>query len=314
MRWSLLAVAGLAAALAVSPSPAGAQVPTDTGTARPAITHVLRTRDGSTLLGRLVSDSGDTIRFQTSGGVLSIPRQAVLELRPVEAKALRHGEYWFSDPNRTRLFFAPTGRTLDRGEGYYSNTYLFLQNFAGGVTDHVTMGGGFSIFPTESIEAQVYYLTPKVNVLSTEKTNLAVGALAAWVPYDDGQSFGILYGVGTQGGPDGSVTGGIGWGYTGDRISKEPVLLLGGAKRVSRRVALVSENYGMWYDPDPDYVCTPGGCADQPVSRQLGVLAMYGVRFMGEKLSVDFALWNVHSHDTEWLFPGIPYVAFAVKF
>jgi hypothetical protein len=32
---------------------------------------------------------------------------------------------------------------------------------------------------------------------------------------------------------------------------------------------------------------------------------------MGEKLSTDFALWNATS---EFIFPGIPYIAFAVKF
>ena len=41
-----------------------------------------------------------------------------------------------------------------------------------------------------------------------------------------------------------------------------------------------------------------------------GVLS-YGIRFLGEKLSVDLALWNPTG---DFIFPGIPYVAFAVKF
>lgn len=310
MRRNVIAIAGLL--LALLGGEVRAQVPADSA-ARARITHVLRTRDGSTLLGRVLSDSADTVRFETGGGVLAIPRSAILELKPVEAKAVQpNGEYWFPDPNRTRLFFAPTARTLAKGEGYYSNTYLFLQNFAGGLTDRLTVGGGFSIFPTGSLDAQVYYLTPKVNVLSTEKTNLAVGALAAWVPYDDGTSFGIVYAVGTRGGPDGSVSAGAGWGYSGTNMSSRPAVMLGGAKRVSRRVALVTENYGMWYNDDL-YSCDALGCSSTSRKR-LGALAMYGVRFMGEKLSVDFALFNVETRDASWIFPGIPYIAFAVKF
>lgn len=54
----------------------------------------------------------------------------------------------------------------------------------------------------------------------------------------------------------------------------------------------------------------PAGCVVRDRNELLGVLS-YGVRFMGEKLSTDFALWNASE---EFIFPGIPYIAFAVKF
>lgn len=292
--------------------PAAAQQ--DTANAKPpapAITHVLKTREGSTLLGRLVADSGDTVRFQTSLGMLAIPRRNVAELKAVKPSEVRDGEYWFPDPNRTRLFFAPTGRMLKPGEGYYSNTYLFLQQVAAGASDHVTLGGGLSLLPTNDMSQQVYYFTPEVGVYNTDAANVAIGSVLAWVPTDNGKPFGVLYGVASHGGPDGSVTGGLGYGFYGSEMSSRPVAMFGGARRVTQRLALISENYGMLYDSNEstcDITCTDA------THRRIGVLSMYGVRFMGEKLSVDLALANMATHDVSWIFPGVPYVAFAVKF
>ena len=67
--------------------------------------------------------------------------------------------------------------------------------------------------------------------------------------------------------------------------------MLGGDYRLSKRISFITENWGV-----------PG--AD-------GVLISYGLRFFGEKLSVDLALLNSTS---DFLFPGIPYVDFVVNF
>jgi hypothetical protein len=238
-----------------------------------------------------VSRDSVSLRFETNGGVLTIPVSSIIEIREVAATAMHGDQYWFPDPNRTRLFFAPTARMLEAGEGYYSNTYLFLQNFVAGASDRLTLGGGFSVLPSDDfLSNNVYYLTPKFGVYNTPGTNAAVGALIGFVPTGEGHSFGILYGVATQGDADGSVTAGLGYGYTDGRMSNSPIFMLGGATRVSRRMALVTENYGY-----------PGN----------GAVFSYGVRFMGEKLSTDFAFWNSNEHV---FIPGIPYISFAVKF
>ena len=66
--------------------------------------------------------------------------------------------------------------------------------------------------------------------------------------------------------------------------------MVGGESRLSRRVALLTENY------------FGAGSNDG--------LLMYGVRFLGEKFSVDLALMNsVRSP----VFPGFPYVDFVIK-
>lgn len=262
-------------------------------------THVLQLRDGSTLVGRLVDETPDSIRFESNGTVFTVPRRQVAELRSVHRDEIKHGEYWFPDPNRTRLFFAPTGRMLAKGEGYFSDSYLILLNVAGGVTSRFTMGGGMSIIPSQNPLNNIFYLTPKVGLIDRPDFALAAGALVGVAGFEDidemDRSFGILYGVGTVGSPDRHFDFGAGWGYAGGDISPKPAIMLGGATRVSRRVSLLTENYFV------------------PAVSDNAVVS-YGFRFFGEKLSVDLAFFNAVGENTELVFPGIPYIAFALKF
>jgi hypothetical protein len=269
-----------------------AQEPQPPATSDTMPTHILQLRDGSSMVGWLIADSAGVVRFRTAGGILEFPRASVVEIRAVAPEALKNGEYWFPDPNATRLFFAPTGRMLGQGEGYFSDSYLFLLNFASGATDRVTIAAGMSILPTDDFFSQnIYYFTPKVGVYNSPATNVAVGAVAGFIPVDDGHSFGVVYGVSTWGHPDAAFTLGLGYGYFDGKFANSPTVMLGGSRRVSKRVALVTENY-MFKAGDP-----------------LGL--GYGARFFGEKLSVDLGFINSSSN---LIFPGIPYVSFAVKF
>lgn len=286
---------------AVDVQAVGAQEP-DSAQASAPISHILRTRDGSLFVGRLLADDGESVRFLTIGGIVVVRRTDVVELRAVAARAVRQGQYWAPDPNDTRLFFAPTGRMLAKGDGYFSDTYLLFLNFVGGVSSNFTMGGGFSIIPSDNPQNNIVYITPKVRLLQSERVNIAVGALAAFAGFEDfsdddwERNLGILYGVGTFGGPEASMTFGAGWGYTGNGIADQPVLMIGGASRAGRRFTLVTENYIF------------------PSSGDMNGLVSYGVRLLGEKLSVDLAFFNLVGTGSTFLFPGIPYINVAMKF
>jgi hypothetical protein len=262
----------------------------------PSVTHILKTVQGSVLLGRLLQDApgSDSVRFETDGGVMLLARTQIASLVTVAPQDFHDGQYWFRNPNATRLFFAPTGRTLRRGEGYYSNTLLVFNGATVGVTDRVTIGGNVSLIPSSG--SQLAYVTPKAGVYSSEDLNVSVGALLAYNGFgetDSERQFGILYSVATMGSPDASVTGGIGWGYQGSGLARRPVVMLGGVSRVSRRTALLTENY---------VVSTS--------SETTGIFS-YGIRFFNETISVDLAFINSTAGS---VFPGIPFVSFAVKF
>ncbi|MFM8432081.1 MAG: hypothetical protein ACKOA1_04720, partial [Bacteroidota bacterium] len=190
---------------------------------------------------------------------------------------------------------------LKRGEGYYQNTYLLLNSVNVGVTDNISIGGGFeliSLFSSGS-GGPIFFLTPKVGFKVTEKFHAGGGMYVMSIPdvFNDGrENLGILYGVGTVGNANSNSTLGMGWGFSFEGESSDsPIITLSGMHRVSRKTALVTEN---WF-----------------VQSDVGYYGIYsyGVRFFGEKVSVDLGFLN-NADIMEGILIGVPYVDFVVKF
>jgi hypothetical protein len=290
LRGSICAVAVMMCLL-TSGNTAGAQAASDVRSRMtvPDSTHlqIVTLIDGSTIFGRIVSVSADTVSFQTGAGTMQLSVKAIRDIRQISADDVREGDYWFPNPNSTRLFFAPTGQQLKQGEGYFSDYELFFPGVAIGVTDNISIGGGISLFPA-SASNQVYYVTPKIGFSPSDKVHLATGVLFAGT---NGGTGGIYYGVGTFGDGNGSVTVGGGYGFAGGKIQSKPVGMLGAEYRISRRIGVVTENYLL------------------PVANN-NVLYSFGFRFMGEKLTTDLALANVSGSQII----GVPYVDFVFRF
>lgn len=283
-----LALAILTTILA-GPAPARAQDTTRTANLRPTAEGrvvVLSLRDGSTLVGRVLEVTPTTVRFASAVGETPVPRGAIESVRETTATALHEGQLWPEDPSRTRLFFAPTGRMLHKGELYFNDAYIFFPSLQGGVTDRVSFGGGATIFPTGLDQA--YYITPKVGVYASPTLNVAVGALLAGAPGLWSESpVGIGYGVATFGGEDASLSTGIGWGFARHATTSTALVMVGGQRRVSRSFALVTENYFV-------------------TQRNTGVGFSGGIRFIGEKLAVDLAAVGASGETV--LFPYLAFI------
>jgi hypothetical protein len=285
---SLVALPGIAWAQTI---PLASAAVSDT-----TVRHSVRLLDGTTLVGRIVDIGADSVRVQIDGGTVVVARKAVESVQQFPISHLRNGSYWFENPHGTRLLFSSTAFPLEKGSGYYANTWIFLHTFAGGLTDRFTLGGGVLWFPGLSIDETFLYLLPKYTVVDGEKGKLAIGALAGWLPYygeDDTErlSAGLLYGVGTTGNRDSNLSLGLGWGYAGRELATRPVVMIGGQGRVARRISLISEN---WFLP------VDGGTE--------GVLS-YGLRFLGESLSVDLAFLSPFGAGF-----AVPWVGFAFRF
>ena len=256
--------------------------------------QIVTTEDGSTLMGRIIEIQEDEIQFETELGVMIISISKIKKIKEIPVSAIKKGEYWFPNPNATRLYFASTGRCLKRGEGYFADYYLFFPMFAHGVTDNFTIAGGISLVPGVGMK-QLFYFMPKVGLVAEDNFALSAGALIVKLPSFDNEDTpfaGILYGVGTFGGLDGSFTAGLGYGFYGSELADKPMVMLGGEVRVSRRMAFVTEN---WMFPGLD-----------------GALISYGVRLFGESISVDLAWINLIGAGS--FFPGIPYIDFVYNF
>ena len=293
MRASTIISTGFAA-LALAASTAAGQtksdIPSKIHVADSTEVQILTLRDGSTIVGRITAIGADTLTLESSVGRLQLPIASVNAVQNVPASSMREGEYWFPNPNETRLFFAPSARMLKRGDGYVSDYEVFFPGAAYGVTDNVSIGGGISLFPA-GLDQQIYYFTPKVGGTVHENVNLALGALiVGGIP--DEATVGIVYGVGTFGPPDASITAGLGYGFAGTTVARNPVAMIGGEFRVARHLALVTENYII-----PNTHANP--------------LYSYGVRLMGEKMTVDLALFNASGERSGI---GFPFVDFVFKF
>jgi hypothetical protein len=263
----------------------------------PEYVQILTAVDGSTYVGRIIKTEMRDIEFKTDLGTITIPKEKIQNIREIPEKSLRNGKYWFPEPNSTRLYFAPTGRMLPKGRGYFADYDIFLPSVNIGVSENISIGGGMTILPSGSLKNQVYFFTPKVGFKASEKLNIAGGALVIKIPdigdnNNESPLISVLYGVGTYGSPDRSVTFGLGYGMVNSKFGDKPLVVLGAEQRLSRRMAFVTEN---WIVP---------GVSDALVS--------YGLRFFSENLSVDLALMNVTGGDA--VFPGVPYVDFVYNF
>lgn len=265
-----------------------AQTPaaSDTRTPQQAVTlYELALRDGSRLYGEVVRQDEAEVVFRTQGGTtLTAARADILSLHEVNG-VIMNGEFLPADPNATRLFFGPTGRSLHRGQ-VYLGVYEFLLPFVQvGVTDRISIGGGTPLVFGEGESGRPFWITPKIQVLNRKRTQIAVGALHGFST--DGYG-GIAYVVGTHGTEASSFTAGVGMGYSSDG-GGAAVVMVGGEAQVRRNMKFITENY-IWQG-------------------QHAVISG-GVRFFGERLSADLALV---SPITEGFFIG-PLVNFVYIF
>jgi hypothetical protein len=121
-----------------------------------------------------------------------------------------------------------------------------------------------------------------------------VGVLALFATEEalDG-SAGLLYGVGTLGGPDRALTVGatvpfVATGGDSD-VGDQPAFMVGGEARLSRRTKFITENYLF--------------------PSESGALLSGGVRFFGERLSADFGVGAAFGDgDNECCLPLVNFV------
>lgn len=254
--------------------------------------------DGSELIGKILEQDSSQIVMQTSViPRLAIPRDKITKIEALSASNYKKGEYWFENPHATRYLIGPSAFNLKKGEGYYQNTWIFLNSFNVGLTNHISLGGGLEFISTFSGLTNgkfdpIFYLTPKASFQVSERFHAGGGILYLHAP--DNSNGGIGYGMATYGNTDNNITAGIGWFFSSFEFENRPVITISGMKRISRKLGLVSEN---WILPANDYMG----------------LYSYGIRFFGEKMAVDLAFIN-NRDIFDFLFIGIPYVDFVVKF
>ncbi|MEJ2546072.1 MAG: hypothetical protein P8Y99_18570 [Calditrichaceae bacterium] len=258
----------------------------------------VKLKDGSSLKGSILSQDQNKVYFKTINGMEStIPKSIIVKIEPMEGKIV-DGTYLRLDPNFSRLLFAPTGRPLNKGEGYFSDYYVFFPGLSYGFTNNISVMAGFSFIPGASFDEQLKYVAPKIGINVNDKFSVATGAL--YINVQD-VAAGIGFLVGTFGERDKCFTLGLGLGYTKEEgkdleFAKHPIIMLGGNARISNSVAFVSEN---WLITGGDF-----DLAEQPFS--------LGFRFFGDHVSADVAFIIILDILDEG-FP-VPWLSFTYNF
>ena len=252
-----------ALALILLGAPAQAQVAPPTPPAQPAApailseetyllgrTYEVETQQGTTFTGRLVSMSLTTLEFNAAElGSIRLDRTQIrrADLQRVTETGVKPGYYDIGNGNR--LFFAPTGRGLRKGEATLQDVSVYLLGVNYGITDNFSLGGYVSLVPGVALSDQLLVLTPKFSFPISEKVHVGAGLLYVRAPTFNRNSSsnsvgaGIGYGAMTYGSADDNVTFGLGYGFVQGDIGSTPIIQVGGQKRVSRKISLISENY-----------------------------------------------------------------------
>ncbi len=218
-------------------------------------------KDGGTLVGTIVAEDATGVTLRTSSGVeLTLPREAIASRGVPTAKSAVSSSRPYSDPNESRLMFAPTGRPLGKGNGYFSDHYVVFPGVAYGLTKNLSLAGGISTIPALGLSEQFFYVSASAGWKLEEKAAFAVGGfLTAGQQENDIGAAAALFGVGTLGPPDRSLSLGLaflaerdeedGYGPRGQssrtqwRFRDAPVLMVGGSVRLARNVSLISESW-----------------------------------------------------------------------
>jgi hypothetical protein len=233
--------------------------------------YEVRTSDGARYYGYLQVDAPERIVLRTPGGAtIELVRTAIVSIRASKGRVVGQ-EFRPEDPNPTRLFFGPTGRSLKKGEAYFGVYELILPFVQYGVTDWLSIGGGTPL--VFGGDVGVFYLTPKVRLFESPSASVSVGTLSFLSTGEGG--FGVAYVAGTFGSRDSAVTVGLGHAYDGieDDFGEDDsgaiTIMIGGEVRISRRLKFITENHFL----------------------DGGALLSGGLRFLGETLSADIGLF-----------------------
>lgn len=220
----------------------------------------IETVDGNEFMGEIVREDSLKIILKTEKlGEISIFKTDIKRFNTVEVLQIKDGKYWFPNPQSTRYFWSPNGYGLKKGEGYYQNIWVLWNQFAYGLSDNFSIGGG--IIPIFLFSAPTpIFATAKFSIpVVEEKVNIAAGAIVGGIIGESKTGVGLLYGLATFGSHDANVTFGMGYGFAEGGWAHSPTININGMLRVSNRGYLINENYILSGDGETIILTSLGG-------------------------------------------------------
>lgn len=257
-------------------------------------TYRVETRDGNEYLGKLLLDSPESITLITKNlGEIKIKKSDILKMEAIQPSQIKDGVLWFENSQASRYFWMPNGYGIKKGEGYYQNVWIFVNQVTAAPTDHFSVGAG--IIPGFLLGGpSPMWVTGKFSIpVQPELVNLGVGILSGTVVGESDTGFGIAYAMTTIGTRDKNYSLGVGYGYAGGEWSKRPTLSVSALIRTSNRGYFLTENY---------YI----GTGEDPL-----LLFSFGGRRIVKKTGIDFGLF-IPVTNGMGMFVAIPWLGLTV--
>ena len=201
-------------------------------------------------------DSAKVVSIQqvTQASVVELEKvsEPAVEKEEVTSTGLPEGQFSYANPAASRYLYAPSSIPLQQGQGYTSQKLLFTST-AYGVTDNVTLLIGSLVpFPFVSVVGAKY--ATRLN----DDWHIGAGGEAFFFPFANSLDGGLPsvpisvgYVSATYGDLDSHVT--IATGVIYEQLFSDGnivhPLMVAGHKRMSNRLALVTENW-LLFNPD----------------------------------------------------------------
>jgi hypothetical protein len=147
------------------------------------------------------------------------------------------------DGNLSKIFIAPTARSLPEDHGYINLAEIIFPNFGYGFTDEFMVRGGFTPFTVSG--HILYFGLAQLQVAEYGDLTISGGILLTDLTGNDRHWENALYGYGivSYGNDIAAIHAGFGGGYSGKRESSSAVFMVGGEWKVARTTKLISENW-----------------------------------------------------------------------
>jgi hypothetical protein len=260
----------------------------------------IETNDGNEFIGTILSKDSSSIHLNTKVlGVLNIPHSFINSCTQVNQVTIKRGEVWMINLQAARYFYSPNGFGLEKGSGYYQNTWVLFNQASYGVTNYFSLGVGMVPLFLFGGAATPVWITPKFSIpVVKEKLNVGAGVLVGQIVGKDMIKFGITYAVTTIGSHDRNLTAGLGFAFSDNGWSK-PVINFSGMMRFGKRGYFLTENYFFSMKND-----------DISKGNKNIVIISVGGRTVWPKLSLDYGL--VSPINLSDVFVAIPWLGFTL--
>lgn len=264
----------------------------------------ITTLNNDIIRGYVIHQVSQTFIIKTYGGLrVEIPFDQVKEMRSIigpedqgGGRVIQpQGGEWFADPHYHRYYVMGSNFPLEAGTGHIKNSYIFVNTVRVGITDHLSIGGGFE-FISSLLLSPILMISPKYTFQISPIAHAGISATYINSPTDVLFTFdgvGLVQASLTLGSHEKHITGGIGWGYWDNALSQVPSFNISGSVRLTNRLGFVTDNWLIPLGTD-----------------QYLPLISYGVRIMGRKVAGDLAFVNSPLL-SQYITVGVPYVSVA---